>query len=265
MTPKYFDQILSEMLTAWQGGIAGVATDTDSVVGIKSAVLAAQIDAIYRYIESVTGVTPDSCGVEMLGRWARLLGISPIDPQNGSPYSDTMVRQLVADKLRAAPAGGNNGDWYDWVFATYTSPFNVIEWGNGVGSVVVVLDKGATPADKTRVLNAVEASRPVGIADISVVSAVSLATVWTITYSGPMNEGKVLAKVKALYKSIKPGAPIHKARLIGAAIDCGAFGADAVSTADTVGGWTSTIGSGTGLGSWCQLDPDQLTIKFVRI
>lgn len=237
---KRFEQILSEMLTDYQNQISGVSVDKGSLVRIKSAVLAAALDGLYRYLDAVADFLPDRCDTERLYRWAALLDVPTMDLELDEPLTESQLRENVLSALKHPPAGGNRYDWRRWVDdVAPTVKYAVHEWLRGVGSVDIVLEPDTQQETADAVAVAIDASRPVGIADVRITIAESETVDLTIEYSGVISETDLRARVVALFDRLLPGDSLHRSRVEALAIESGATSAEMTSAQmadDTVPG-----------------------------
>jgi hypothetical protein len=122
--------------------------------------------------------------------------------------------------------------------------FAVLEWLRGIGTIDVVLAVGASFAQRSAVITACEANRPLGIANYYVRTAIEKTCPLTITYSGVVSEADLSGRITALFGRLLPGEGLHRSRVESAAIESGAPAAEMTSSemvGDTIPGVSSDV------------------------
>ncbi|MBN1130288.1 MAG: baseplate J/gp47 family protein [Chitinispirillaceae bacterium] len=234
---KDFNDLLEARLADLDSEFAGCDQSVGSLCHVLAATNASAEWGLYKYLDWIARqLFPDTCDDELLDRHGNARGIARLPGETRAAYLERIL-----ERLRYAPASGNQFDWPIWAkevsygHATYTELVRdafAFEHMRGMGSVNLVITSSRTEAqggeeEPTSELVAavtakIELVRCWGDGDYLVIGATKKTQDVEIDVSGDCDVDKTETDIIAHMKQLNVGKKLYRSQLESIAINNGA-------------------------------------------
>jgi uncharacterized phage protein gp47/JayE len=243
-----FNELLSEILTAYRNQFGESAITAGSVLFIKSAVTASMHWGLLRALDKLAAqIFVESADRTHKERHAAEFGIAT------EGLTDAQIVDAVLAAKRSRLSGGNRYDYVAWArevtlnneFITYATVVDLAQ-GEGTFDVVVVSNEAtASPEILAKITETLQSRRPIGSGfswGMRVVSATPQHPAITIQGSGNnWDRTATKAAVIAHVNSLEPGQPLRRSMILAIMHEYGAATADVTNPAtDQTPVWNPT-------------------------